>query len=72
MEQRLESSKNIQQDPQHPLNFAAVATQTEGYSALDLQDLVSRSIHQVAMRLTSNPEGSEVYISGFLDPTTEH
>ena len=37
------------------LNFTALATQTEGYSASDLQDLVSRAVHQVAMRLTKDP-----------------
>ncbi|TFK74567.1 AAA-domain-containing protein [Pluteus cervinus] len=50
--QRLESSKDIQQDPQNAINFAAIATNTEGYSALDLQDLISRAMHQVAMRQT--------------------
>jgi len=38
-------------NPQAPLNFTTLATQTEGYSALDLQDLVTRAIHQVAMRI---------------------
>ncbi|TFK23693.1 peroxisome biogenesis factor 1 [Coprinopsis marcescibilis] len=37
------------------LNFTALATQTEGYSASDLQDLVARAIHQVAIRMTSDP-----------------
>ncbi|EKM80755.1 hypothetical protein AGABI1DRAFT_105706 [Agaricus bisporus var. burnettii JB137-S8] len=47
----LESAKDIIIDPENPVNFTAIATQTEGYSALDLQDLVARGIHQVAMRV---------------------
>ena len=37
-----------------PINFSALSTQTEGYSASDLKDLVARAIHQVAMK-ASNP-----------------
>ncbi|XP_006460876.1 hypothetical protein AGABI2DRAFT_150706 [Agaricus bisporus var. bisporus H97] len=47
----LESARDIIIDPENPVNFTAIATQTEGYSALDLQDLVARGIHQVAMRV---------------------
>jgi peroxin-1 len=50
VESTLETAADITIDSETPLNFIALATQTEGYSALDLQDLVSRAIHQVAMR----------------------
>ncbi|KAF8893894.1 P-loop containing nucleoside triphosphate hydrolase protein [Infundibulicybe gibba] len=40
----------IARDPDSPLNFTALATQTEGYSATDLKDFVARAIHQVASR----------------------
>ena len=42
------------EDQELPINFSALSTQTEGYSATDLKDLVARAIHQVAMR-ASNP-----------------
>lgn len=41
---------DIKQDPDSPLNITALATQTEGYSATDLQDLVARAMHQAAIR----------------------
>ncbi|EAU91532.2 peroxisome biogenesis factor 1 [Coprinopsis cinerea okayama7 len=50
---RLEATQDITANPN--LNFTALATQTEGYSASDLQDLVARAIHQVAMRISSDP-----------------
>lgn len=36
------------------MNLAELATQTEGYSAADLTDLVTRAIHQVAIRAVSD------------------
>lgn len=41
------------QDPAQPLNFTALATQTDGYSATDLRDLVGRAIHEAVVRTTS-------------------
>jgi peroxin-1 len=35
-------------------NYTSLATQTEGYSATDLQDLVSRALHRLAMRASSD------------------
>ncbi|GJJ08536.1 hypothetical protein Clacol_002754 [Clathrus columnatus] len=37
-------------DPISPLNFAAIATQTEGYLAMDLNDLVFRAVHEAMRR----------------------
>ncbi|KAF8995495.1 P-loop containing nucleoside triphosphate hydrolase protein [Cyathus striatus] len=53
VEDRLVVANDITQDPDKPLNFTALATQTEGYSATDLQDLVARAVHQVAIRAAS-------------------
>ncbi|KAG6879138.1 hypothetical protein C0992_004955 [Termitomyces sp. T32_za158] len=47
---RLAVAQDIRLDTEAPLNYTALATQTEGYSVIDLQDLVGRAIHQVAIR----------------------
>lgn len=44
------SSSDIIQDPAAPLNYTALATQTEGYSVTDLKDLVARAVHRAAIR----------------------
>ncbi|KAI8995209.1 AAA-domain-containing protein [Trametes punicea] len=41
---------DIVQDPNAPLNYTALATQTEGYSVTDLKDLVARAVHRAAIR----------------------
>ena len=43
-------SSDITQDPSAPLNYTALATQTEGYSVTDsdLKDLVARAVHRAA------------------------
>ena len=50
VQQRLEAARNLEVDAQQPLNFVALATETEGYSATDLQDLVARAVHQAVIR----------------------
>jgi len=57
VQDRLEIATDMQQNPNSPLNFAALATQTEGYSAMDLQDLVARAVHQVAIRSAKEISG---------------
>ncbi|KAG6813748.1 hypothetical protein H0H92_007700 [Tricholoma furcatifolium] len=47
---RLSSAQDIRIDPDASLNYTTLATWTEGYSVTDLQDLVGRAIHQVAIR----------------------
>ena len=47
-------------DPTQPLNYVALATQTEGYTATDLRDLASRAVHQAAIRLLGNGPDSVV------------
>ncbi|KAJ3508041.1 hypothetical protein NLJ89_g5972 [Agrocybe chaxingu] len=54
VQDRLEVAKDISQDEESPINFTQLSTQTEGYSATDLKDLVARAIHQVAMRAGSD------------------
>jgi peroxin-1 len=49
---RLNITQEFDQVP--PLNYTFLATQTEGYSATDLQGLVSRALHQLAMRTSSD------------------
>ena len=51
---RLETARNLEVEAEHPLNFVALATETEGYSATDLQDLVARAVHQAAVRSFGN------------------
>ncbi|KAF7321379.1 putative peroxisomal biogenesis AAA ATPase pex1 [Mycena kentingensis (nom. inval.)] len=50
VQERLGTARDLQLDLASSPNYAAIASQTEGYSAVDLQDLVARAIHQVAMR----------------------
>lgn len=50
MKTHLDTS-DLVEDSEHPLNFTALATQTEGYSATDLKDLVARAVHRAAMRV---------------------
>ncbi|KAJ7072576.1 P-loop containing nucleoside triphosphate hydrolase protein [Mycena amicta] len=54
VQERLDAAREMQIDPDSPLNYAAISTQTEGYSAVDLQDLVARAVHQMAMRSSSD------------------
>lgn len=61
VKRRLEMAPDIQQDTEAPLNFAVLATQTEGYSATDLQDFVARAVHQAAIKSAEKSvEGAEV------------
>ncbi|KAJ3727064.1 P-loop containing nucleoside triphosphate hydrolase protein [Lentinula raphanica] len=62
---RLNAANDLTQAPDAPINFSYLATQTEGYSATDLQDLVSRAIHQVTMRLTSENKEPILTIADF-------
>ncbi|KAH8103921.1 AAA-domain-containing protein [Cristinia sonorae] len=53
-------SAGLAQDPEAPLNLTALAMETEGYSAMDLKDLVTRAVHQAAIRATEH-EHEETY-----------
>ncbi len=56
MKDRLNAAEDMQEDPDAGLNFTFIATQTEGYSATDLQDLVARATHQAAIRVATSDE----------------
>jgi hypothetical protein len=43
-------ASSLQHDTVRPVNAVALATETEGYSATDLRDLVARAVHQAAVR----------------------
>ncbi|CAK5281813.1 unnamed protein product [Mycena citricolor] len=55
VQQRLASAPDLAIDSVSPPNYTAISTQTEGYSASDLLDLVSRAVHQVAIRSAQQP-----------------
>jgi peroxin-1 len=50
VQRRLEAARNLEVEAERPLNFVVLATETEGYSATDLQDLVARAVHQAVIR----------------------
>ncbi len=54
VQDRLEMAKSIHQDRESPINFTELSTQTEGFSATDLKDLVSRAIHEAAMKASAD------------------
>jgi peroxin-1 len=56
IEDRLSKASDLEEDSNAPLNVTALATQTEGYSATDLQDLVARAVHQAAIRKAEHPD----------------
>ncbi|KAF8629161.1 hypothetical protein AX17_005746 [Amanita inopinata Kibby_2008] len=65
VQERLRTAQDIQEDPEMPLNFTTLAIRTEGYSALDLRDLVARAFHQVAIRLASGSESAYLTAADF-------
>lgn len=56
-------SSDLVLDPKHPLNFTALVTQTEGYSANDLKDLVARAVHRAAMRVAEHEAEADFQVS---------
>ncbi|KAF8706842.1 AAA protein, partial [Rhizoctonia solani] len=57
------ATSDLSSDPAKPLNFVALATDTEGYSATDLQDLVGRAVHAAAVRTAAgNASGAPVLL----------
>lgn len=47
---RLETTSGLEESTGEQLNFTTLATQTEGYLPTDLNDLVSRAIHEAVIR----------------------
>ncbi|PCH34751.1 AAA-domain-containing protein [Wolfiporia cocos MD-104 SS10] len=66
--ERVEAS-NLVEDPTAPLNFTALATQTEGYSVTDLKDLVARAIHQATIRSQTDGSGDDTEVHGHVQAT---
>jgi peroxin-1 len=60
VQRRLEAARNLEIDAERPLNFVSLATETEGYSATDLQDLVARAVHQAVIRLSGKNDKVKV------------
>lgn len=60
VDDRLDSSDIIRDDG---LNFTSLATQTEGYAAMDLEDLVARAVHQAAIRASQLSPSGDVRVS---------
>lgn len=60
VDDRLDSSDIIRDDA---LNFTSLATQTEGYAAMDLEDLVARAVHQAAIRASRLSPSGDVRVS---------
>jgi peroxin-1 len=59
------AARNLSEESSSPLNYTALATQTEGYSAIDLQDLVARAVHQASIRSLRNnsPESTSTVLT---------
>ena len=49
-------------DAERAPNFTALATQTEGYLANDLKDLVARAVHRAAVRVAENEDEEEFQV----------
>ena len=47
---------DLAEDPHHPLNYTALAMDTEGYLITDMKDLVSRAVHQAAIRVAEHED----------------
>ncbi|KAI0310136.1 P-loop containing nucleoside triphosphate hydrolase protein [Amylostereum chailletii] len=56
---RIQKAEAMSLDHKDPVNIVSLATETEGYSATDLKDLVGRAVHQAAMRISgeAHPSG---------------
>lgn len=59
LQQRLSSAQSLSLDLSHAPNALELATQTEGYSATDLRDLVARAVHVAAARAAADSLPSE-------------
>ena len=55
-------ASDLIEDPDMPLNYTAIAMDTEGYAATDIKDLVARAVHQAAIRAAQceDEEGFQV------------
>lgn len=58
---------DLKVDPASPLNFPAIATQTEGYLAADLADLVTLAIHKATARAVKEQSEEVILTQGDFD-----
>lgn len=65
IKRRVDSAERLSESPENPINYAYLATETEGYLATDLIDLCSRAVHEALIR-SSNEELSEVRLLEYL------
>ncbi|KAF5388776.1 hypothetical protein D9757_005613 [Collybiopsis confluens] len=65
IQDRMDNGNGLAQSAESPINFTYLATQTEGYSATDLQDLASRAIHQVSMRMANHNKAPILTMADF-------
>jgi peroxin-1 len=56
VQRRLEAARNLEVETDQALNLVALATEAEGYSATDLQDLVARAVHQAVVRSSGDSD----------------
>ncbi|KAI0070853.1 AAA-domain-containing protein [Panus rudis PR-1116 ss-1] len=53
------TTSDLSEDPHNPLNYTALAMETEGYLATDLKDLVGRAVAQAAVRAANYDDDEE-------------
>ncbi|TFY68057.1 hypothetical protein EVG20_g3702 [Dentipellis fragilis] len=56
------AASNMVIDPAAPLNYTSLASETDGYFAMDLHDLVDRAVHEAAARLANESENDDAKI----------
>ncbi|VDC01539.1 unnamed protein product [Peniophora sp. CBMAI 1063] len=67
LNQRLASAQSLSLDDAQAPNALAIATQTEGYSATDLRDLVGRAVHVAAARAAADSNAPDTAILSMRD-----
>ncbi len=56
-------ASDLIEDPDSPLNYTAIAMDTEGYAATDIKDLVARAVHQTAIRAAQREDEDGFQVS---------
>ena len=53
IKRRVDLAEKLSENPDQPINYAYLATETEGYLPTDLIDLCSRAVHEALIRSSS-------------------
>jgi peroxin-1 len=69
---RFARAPTIETDEESPINYAALATRTDGYSAGDLEDLVVRAIHVAATRRSEGGKDARVRVDVTFSPSCQY